>query len=58
MKRKTHKKYDMVSVAWLIMNAVGVILLAWVVLSFINVIMHNTTDYEYWRFNIFTMLFN
>lgn len=38
-------------------NVIGGLLLTWVLLSYFNIIAHNTTDYEYWAFNFFTLFF-
>ena len=39
-------------------NVIGGLLVLWAIASYLNIIAHNTTDYNYWSFNLFTLLFN
>ena len=43
--------------ALIIANVIGIILLTWIILSYLNVISHNATDCKYWAFNFFTLFF-
>lgn len=58
MKRNNEKRYDKLAIVEIALNIIGALLLLWCVISFIDVIAHNSTDYEYWRFNLFNLLFN
>lgn len=51
------KRYDWGFVVRCGIYLLLVAMLVWIFASWLNIISHNTTDYDYWKFNFFT-LFN
>lgn len=51
MKRR--KQYEWKTYLEFTFYAICLLLILWVVASWVNVVMHNTSDYNYWTFNFF-----
>lgn len=52
---KKMRKYDWSVVIKSIPYVAMMLLVIWIIASWINVICHNTTDYNYWTYNFFTL---